>query len=155
YLEGQTYDQAARLLALAKGTVSTRLTHARQLLRRHLRRRGVVLSLAVLMVLLEKNTAPAAVPPHLSARAMDAAHLSSGGAISPRAAELVESVLPGLARSKLGTIAALVLALLVAGIAVWLWNWLKPHGDQNPNIAPEQQWEAEFTLPPVHPMIAH
>jgi RNA polymerase sigma factor (sigma-70 family) len=43
YLEGRTYEEASRLLGCPKGTLSTRLTRARELLRERLTRRGVAL----------------------------------------------------------------------------------------------------------------
>src|SRR5262249_28837220 len=43
YLEGRTYAEAARQLGLSKGTLSTRLTKAREVLRARLAGRGVSL----------------------------------------------------------------------------------------------------------------
>ncbi len=46
YLEGRTYAEAARVLGCPVGTVSTRLTHARERLRARLQRRGLGLGAA-------------------------------------------------------------------------------------------------------------
>lgn len=48
YLEGRTNVQAARQLGVPVGTVATRLARAREMLRRHLTRRGVTVPLALL-----------------------------------------------------------------------------------------------------------
>src|SRR5262245_25753291 len=48
YLEGKTYDEIARQLGCSRGTVGTWLARARDLLRRRLTRRGLVVSAAVL-----------------------------------------------------------------------------------------------------------
>src|SRR5262245_33545408 len=48
YLEGRTYEEAARQLGCSRGTVSTWLNRARELLRQRLARRGLALSGAVL-----------------------------------------------------------------------------------------------------------
>ena len=48
YLEGQTNDEAAKILRCPRGTVATRLARARERLRSRLLRRGVTLSAAAL-----------------------------------------------------------------------------------------------------------
>jgi RNA polymerase sigma factor (sigma-70 family) len=146
YMEGKTYEEAARLLALAKGTVSTRLTQAREMLRRHLKRRGIALSLALLATLLERNAAPAAVPPRLPARALDAAHSAAGygGAASPGAAELVNYVLRGQALLKPVTVAVLASFLLLGGVGFFVWQKWGP-GRAGGNAA-KQVWEQREAL---------
>lgn len=147
YMEGKTYEEAARLLALAKGTVSTRLTQAREMLRRQLKRRGIVLSLALLATLLEQKTAPAAVPPPLPARALDAAHSAAGhgGAASPGAVELATAVLRGPSLLKPVTVAVLALMLLLGGVGFFVWQKWGPGRARNGDPA-SQVWEQRANL---------
>ncbi len=145
YLEGKTYDEAAGLLGMAKGTISTRLTQARTLMRRHLRRRGLVLSVAVLGTFLEENAAPAAVPPRLPGRALEAARAAAGmgGAVSPQVVSLAKGTL-----RQLGTIkpfAVAVLALLLAAGAIGLFAW-GSRSKGTGSIDAKQNWEARYKL---------
>lgn len=55
YLEGKTNEEAAKLLQWPVGTVKGRLSRARDMLRSRLDRRGVSLSLALLIFALSKN----------------------------------------------------------------------------------------------------
>jgi RNA polymerase sigma factor (sigma-70 family) len=61
YLEGKTNEEVAELLHWPVGTVKGRLSHARELLRKRLMRRGMVLSMAFLMTALSRRTAFAEV----------------------------------------------------------------------------------------------
>ncbi|MDR3634649.1 MAG: RNA polymerase sigma factor [Isosphaeraceae bacterium] len=55
YLEGKTNEEAARLLQWPVGTVKGRLSRARDMLRSRLDRRGVSITLALLVFALSKN----------------------------------------------------------------------------------------------------
>jgi RNA polymerase sigma factor (sigma-70 family) len=59
YLEGKTHEEAAALLGCPAGSMSWRLTRGRELLRRRLSGRGLVLSIALLLLVLT----PAAAAP--------------------------------------------------------------------------------------------
>jgi RNA polymerase sigma factor (sigma-70 family) len=63
YMEGKTNEEVAELLQWPVGTVKGRLSHARELLRRRLMRRGMVLSVAFLMTTLSRGMAFAEVVP--------------------------------------------------------------------------------------------
>jgi RNA polymerase sigma factor (sigma-70 family) len=62
HLEGRTSAEAARLLRCPEGTVLSRISRARALLRDRLSRRGISLGAGLLAVLAAEAAAPAAVP---------------------------------------------------------------------------------------------
>jgi RNA polymerase sigma factor (sigma-70 family) len=121
-LEGKSQEEAARLLACPRGTVSSWLARARERLRVGLSRRGVTLGAGVAL-------AGAAAPPGLPAAlvvstARAAALFAAGkaavpGAISGEVAALAKGVLESMsmAKTKL-TALALVLLAGVAAVAV-------------------------------------
>src|SRR5439155_9940271 len=90
YLEGKTYEEAARQLNCRPGTISRRLGRARELLRLRLNRRGLGLPAGVLAAALSQQTAPAAVPAALIASTVNTALRSAAGAIPARVAALAE-----------------------------------------------------------------
>src|SRR5262249_56575658 len=62
YMQRKTNDEAAEELGWTRGTIASRLSRARDLLRARLTRRGVVLSGGVLATLMCQHAATAAVP---------------------------------------------------------------------------------------------
>lgn len=121
YLQGRTNEEAARQLGCPTGTLKVRLLRARQLLRRRLVRRGVALSLSVLLASCLRQAA-AAIPEELQASTARAGALSAGGTaagatgISTQAARLADAALRHmvLARLKVAFV-VLLTVLLVAG----------------------------------------
>ncbi len=121
YLEGKSYEEAARQLGCSRGTVATRLNRARALLRRRLERRGLVLTAGLLSVLLAGTaaTAAAAPPALVKATAGAATALAAGapaaGLVSVRVSALIQGVLRAMWFTKLKVVTALVLGALVLG----------------------------------------
>ncbi len=118
YLEGRTTQEAAQQLGCARGTICSRLSWARQRLRDRLTRRGLAISTAVLVSVLQPRTASAAL---VSATVQSAVAFSTGQvAARGRAVALAEGVLRTMLLTRLKMTAALVLALgaLVLGVGL-------------------------------------
>jgi RNA polymerase sigma factor (sigma-70 family) len=118
YLEGQTIQQAAKEIGCPPGTLSGRLSRARELLRRRLTRRGVVPPDALVGAVLARagKAAPPAAP--LTSAILDAVRLPAGGSaadgtVSAAARALAESAARELpvARWKRAALVLLVLGL--------------------------------------------
>jgi RNA polymerase sigma factor (sigma-70 family) len=119
YLEGMPYPDVAKELRCPKGTVSSRVTAAKGILRKRLARRGVVLSATLLGAVLTR-AADAAVPVGLTISTLQAVRLlldrSAGCAAgSVRAVALAQGVLRAMTIAKMKLVAALVIAAGVAG----------------------------------------
>jgi RND family efflux transporter MFP subunit len=121
HLEGKSNEEAARELGCRLGTIYSRLSRGRELLRRRLLHRGVTLSVAVLTAALTEHVAEAtpAIPVVQTAvrAARTFAGLSSGGPISPRATALAEGVLQTMfvTKLKMAALVLFVVGLLSAG----------------------------------------
>jgi RNA polymerase sigma factor (sigma-70 family) len=119
YFAGKSYDQAAKELGWAKGTLASRLERARELLRQRLIRRGVSLGGAALATALGQQTAKAMVPALLTIHTTKAAAaLANGGALasaglSAAAVAMVEEAL----KAHVGLKATILLMVLTLGIA--------------------------------------
>jgi RNA polymerase sigma factor (sigma-70 family) len=128
-LEGQSYDDAARALGCSKGTVSSRLTRARERLRRRLAGRGVTLSAGLFAAALAAHAAPAAVPAPLLGATLRAATLvgagQAAGVVSSRVLQLVEGV-QTMSASKFKVVASLVLVVSLVGAVGFAASRLAP-----------------------------
>ncbi|MBL8793307.1 MAG: sigma-70 family RNA polymerase sigma factor [Planctomycetia bacterium] len=124
YLDGQTHEQAAERLGWPVGTVRTRLSQGRDLLHTRLVRRGVALSITVLLGRLAEASASVTVPAALSDSTLRAALLVAAGGdpvgagVSAGVAAVVQGVLHSMWLSKLKIVGVVVLALVLAGGAL-------------------------------------
>jgi RNA polymerase sigma factor (sigma-70 family) len=128
YFEGRTYEEAARELGWPLGTVSTRLTRARERLRTCLARRGLALSAAAVTALVSE-TATAAVTAD-RARSAAAAALNSG-AVSAKTLALAQGVIHTMKATKLKLAVALLLATgVIAGGIGGVAHYLRADGPE-------------------------
>jgi RNA polymerase sigma factor (sigma-70 family) len=126
YLEGKTHEEAALLLRWPLGTVKTRLTRARGMLRSRLTRRGVTASEGMMTTALAAN--PATAPAKLVDATIRAATRFAAGEngvdklASARAIALSQGVLRTMILTKVKIVGALVLTvtMLGGGGAGWL-----------------------------------
>jgi RNA polymerase sigma factor (sigma-70 family) len=130
YLEGLSTEEAARLLDCPVGTLKVRLLRGRERLRGRLQRRGLTLSAAALVTVLEQAAAEAAVPAALLSISAQAARLlaageSLAGTLSVHSITLAEGTVHAMFRAKMKLAAALLLAVAVlaagTGLGYRLW----------------------------------
>jgi TIGR03009 family protein len=135
YLEGKTYDEIAQQLGCSRGTVSTWLTRARDLLRRRLGRRGVVLGGGVLATLLAGRAASAVAPPVLVYGTVKAVLPFAAGkaVVSAKVAALTEGVLHAMMMTRIKTAGAVALMTLILGLGGGLL--LQPSVFEQPTLA--------------------
>jgi RNA polymerase sigma factor (sigma-70 family) len=117
-LEGKTNQEAAAELRCPVGTVSSRLTRARERLRARLTRRGVALSAGALAAALGSQSSATVVPTGLTQTAVQTSlGYSAGLQVAQRAAELANSFLKAEALARWIRVAGLLaMAGLVASV---------------------------------------
>ncbi len=117
-LEGRPRKEAARLLGVPEGTLSSRLTRARKLLAKRLAARGVRLPAAMLAVVLAADAASAQVPAALANSTVRVAALVAAGqlaAASGPAVVLMKGVMQAMFLKKLRLVVGAVMVLAALG----------------------------------------
>jgi RNA polymerase sigma factor (sigma-70 family) len=117
-LEGRTRREAARLLKLPEGTLSSRLAAGRQVLARRLAGCGVALSGGALAVMLAQGAASAQVPAALAGSTVKAALLVAAGQMagaSTPAVVLMKGVMKAMLLKKLRLAVGTVMVVVALG----------------------------------------
>ena len=158
YLEGKSFDKAARELGCPKKSVTNRLARARELLRRQLERRGITLAVGALATSLTGMASATPQPALLTIKTVKAAALVAagkavaGGCISAHVLALAEEAVTGMLLVK-GKLVVMVMALgLAVGGAGWAgYGGLAGTSQPIPTVsaqspAPMKQAEVSVTI---------
>jgi RNA polymerase sigma factor (sigma-70 family) len=169
YLEGMAYPEVAEELGCPKGTVSSRLTTAKGLLRQRLARRGVALSGMALGTALTRAAAGAVTIGLTNAttetmRLIAGGQAAGAGAGPAKAVALAEGVMRAMMLTKMRIAAALVLAVGLLGFGASVVVQQSVRGAQPapgdrpadpakapPGIAVGQPTPGNFKAPPAGP----
>lgn len=121
-LEGRRLQDVAAQLGCPLGTLSGRLTRAREMLRQRLIRQGVTVSCGALAMALSQQAASASVPAALVSSTVQVVNVftissvATAGAISPHVAALTEGVLKIMFYAQLKQMALVATIVVFAGI---------------------------------------
>jgi RNA polymerase sigma factor (sigma-70 family) len=146
YLEGKTNEEAARLLGVPPGSMSTLLSRGRERLRERLSHRGLACPAVALAAMLPPPAALVSstlVQSTAQAAAVFAAGAPAAGGISASVAALTEEVLKAMSSGGSRRLAALLLTLLiglgaggVAYAAVYTGQWPQQKASGSGGSAP-------------------
>jgi RND family efflux transporter MFP subunit len=132
YLQGKSNAEAARELGCRLGTIYSRLSRGRELLRHRLQRRGVMLPIAALTTAMTAHALEAAPAIFLVWAAARAAFAfvdpSAAAAVSPRVATLAEGVLRTMfvTKLKIAVVMVLVMGMAAGGVLTQAWTATPP-----------------------------
>ncbi len=151
-LEGKSQREAARQLGWPEGTLTTRLTRARQMLAKRLTRHGLALSAGGLALVISQNAVSACAPAPLVVSTIKAASLFAAGqaATSVTVAALTEGVLQAMFLTKLKSVMMIVaaIALVATGGGILghrvLADRTVPAGQ--PPVVQQVDFDDEFTF---------
>ena len=149
YFEGRTHAEAARLLKCPVGTVSIRLSRARELLRARLTRRGVVIPAASVGTMLGLEAGATAMPTGLAQSTIKAAmHIAAGKAITTGAVpvaviQLAKGEIQSMNFMKLTAAAAFVLAAGFVTVGAGVVALYEPPAQVDQGAAPSTATPAE------------
>jgi RNA polymerase sigma factor (sigma-70 family) len=139
YLEGRTQEEAAHVLGWPKGTVSTRLNRARELLRARLTRRGLTVTAGSVILLFGQATAEGALPPRLIQAVLSTLRQALvDGPLPAGAAALADAVVGGAFAGRVRDGVAVVLALAAVTVGHVVTSGLgrqAPPRDSGPALA--------------------
>jgi RNA polymerase sigma factor (sigma-70 family) len=113
YLEGRTNEEAARLLGCPLGTLKDRLAKGREILRGRLARRGIALTMVLLLLLLPGSASAEDVPPWLIATTVEKAQARMSGMRHHGPAAT------GMSAARVASAAALI-TVFTASTLVWV-----------------------------------
>jgi RNA polymerase sigma factor (sigma-70 family) len=116
HFEGLTNEEAAQLLGCPKGTVQSRLSRARERLRKRLSQRGVGLSGAVLAAEICEPVATMPVPADLAAVTSRLGGALDAGLVPSTAGVLAEGVMTTMTFTKTKLMAAVLVVLGLCGV---------------------------------------
>jgi RNA polymerase sigma factor (sigma-70 family) len=120
-LEGRARKDVARQLRIPEGTLSNRLSTARKMLARRLRRHGLTLPAGAVATFLSQARASAFVSaqllgPTVQAATLLAARQTAAAIVSPRVLTLMEGTVRSMLLTKLKTVFSLVLVVGLLGL---------------------------------------
>ena len=149
-LEGVSRRDAARRLGLAEGTLSSRLSRGRALLRDRLARRGVTLGTGMLAALLPEPAGAALPEPLADAAVRRALRFAAGGAAAGAVPADLLARTAGRASPWGKAIPAAAAVLTSCALAAALSGWVGAPGGANP-VKPDPATPVPQPRPPSPP----